>query len=124
VDIYQVLHKSVTYDHRIFGAALPVRSAVLKKDTGGLVVKWVTIGESPLLYVFVSFCFDVQFGAIPNVAQVLLFLLLSTQVDALQTNQNLLHLSLPTSISTKDAAALWTLRLRVWNCVYTQRVDF
>jgi hypothetical protein len=26
---------------------------VLKRDTGGLVVKWVTIGESPLLYVFI-----------------------------------------------------------------------
>ncbi|KAH7359498.1 hypothetical protein BKA66DRAFT_427261, partial [Pyrenochaeta sp. MPI-SDFR-AT-0127] len=31
---------------------LPVRSAVLKQDTGGLVVRWVTTGESPLLYVF------------------------------------------------------------------------
>jgi hypothetical protein len=43
---------SSTYDHRISNLALPVRSAVLKRDTGGLVVKWVTIGESPLLYVF------------------------------------------------------------------------
>jgi hypothetical protein len=31
---------------------LPVRSAVLKQDTGGLVVRWVTTGEYPLLYVF------------------------------------------------------------------------
>ncbi|KAF2849448.1 hypothetical protein T440DRAFT_399083 [Plenodomus tracheiphilus IPT5] len=31
---------------------LPVRSAVLKQCTGGLVVRWVTTGESPLLYVF------------------------------------------------------------------------
>jgi hypothetical protein len=32
---------------------LPVRSALFKQRTGGLVVKWVTISESPLLYVFV-----------------------------------------------------------------------
>jgi len=31
---------------------LPVRSAVLKQDTGGLVVKSVTISEYPLFYVF------------------------------------------------------------------------
>lgn len=43
---------SFTYDHRILTSALPVRSAVLKQDTGGLVVRWVTTGESPLLYVF------------------------------------------------------------------------
>ena len=41
-----------TYDHRILNPALPVRSAVLKQDTGGLVVRWVTTGEYPLLYVF------------------------------------------------------------------------
>jgi hypothetical protein len=33
--------------------ALPVRSAVLKPVNGGLVVRWVTTGESPLLYVFI-----------------------------------------------------------------------
>ncbi len=43
-----------TYDHRILNIALPVRSAVLKQDTGGLVVRWVTTSESPLLYVFCS----------------------------------------------------------------------
>jgi len=31
---------------------LPVCSALFKHDTGGLVVKWVTISESLLLYVF------------------------------------------------------------------------
>jgi hypothetical protein len=31
---------------------LPVRSAIFKQDTGGLVVRWVTTGEYPLLYVF------------------------------------------------------------------------
>jgi hypothetical protein len=31
---------------------LPVRSALFKHDTGGLVVKWVTISESLLLHVF------------------------------------------------------------------------
>jgi hypothetical protein len=33
---------------------LPVRLALFKQDTGGLVVRWVTTSESPLLYVFVS----------------------------------------------------------------------
>jgi hypothetical protein len=42
-----------TYDHRILKIELPVRSAVLKQDTGGLVVRWVTTSEYPLLYVFV-----------------------------------------------------------------------
>ncbi|KAF1936412.1 hypothetical protein EJ02DRAFT_459556 [Clathrospora elynae] len=32
--------------------ALPVRSAVLKQCTGGLVVRWVATSESPLFYVF------------------------------------------------------------------------
>ena len=31
---------------------LPVRSAIYKQCTGGLVVRWVTTSESPLLYVF------------------------------------------------------------------------
>jgi hypothetical protein len=31
---------------------LPVRSAIFKQDTGGLVIRWVTTGEYPLLYVF------------------------------------------------------------------------
>jgi hypothetical protein len=35
---------------------LPVRSAIFKQDTGGLVVRWVTTGEYPLLYVFEVFC--------------------------------------------------------------------
>ncbi|KAF1936157.1 hypothetical protein EJ02DRAFT_359757, partial [Clathrospora elynae] len=43
-----------TYDHRTLKIELPVRSAVLKQCTGGLVVRWVTTSESPLLYVF--FC--------------------------------------------------------------------
>jgi hypothetical protein len=41
-----------TYDHRILKTRLPVRSALFKQDTGGLVVRWVTTSESPLLYVF------------------------------------------------------------------------
>jgi hypothetical protein len=47
--------KTVTYDHRILKIELPVRSAVLKQYTGGLVVRWVTTGEYPLLYVFEYF---------------------------------------------------------------------
>jgi hypothetical protein len=34
---------------------LPVRSALFKQRTGGLVVRWVTTSEYPLLYVFVDF---------------------------------------------------------------------
>jgi hypothetical protein len=34
---------------------LPVRSADIKHCTGGLVVRWVTTSESPLLYVFAGF---------------------------------------------------------------------
>jgi hypothetical protein len=45
---------SFTYDHRTMKTELPVRSAVLKHCTGGLVVRWVTTSESPLLYVFAS----------------------------------------------------------------------
>ncbi|KAF2705192.1 hypothetical protein K504DRAFT_334526, partial [Pleomassaria siparia CBS 279.74] len=41
---------SSTYDHRTMKTGLPVRSALHKHRTGGLVVKWVTIGESLLLY--------------------------------------------------------------------------
>ncbi|KAH4060128.1 hypothetical protein HBI37_193000 [Parastagonospora nodorum] len=44
-----------TYDHRTMKTRLPVRSAIYKHRTGGLVVKWVTISESPLLYVFTFF---------------------------------------------------------------------
>jgi hypothetical protein len=33
---------------------LPVRSALFKQRTGGLVVRWVTTSEYPLLNVFVS----------------------------------------------------------------------
>ncbi|KAF2704316.1 hypothetical protein K504DRAFT_507324 [Pleomassaria siparia CBS 279.74] len=40
---------SFTYDHRTMKTGLPVRSALHKHRTGGLVVKWVTIGESLLL---------------------------------------------------------------------------
>ncbi|KAH6078900.1 hypothetical protein HBI65_221580 [Parastagonospora nodorum] len=46
---------SFTYDHRALNTRLPVRSAIFKQRTGGLVVRWVTTGESPLLYVFVFF---------------------------------------------------------------------
>jgi hypothetical protein len=50
----RILRQSLifTYDHRTLKIELPVRSAVLKQCTGGLVVRWVTTGEYPLLYVF------------------------------------------------------------------------
>ena len=46
---------SSTYDHRTLKTRLPVRSAIYKQCTGGLVVRWVTTSESPLLYVFAFF---------------------------------------------------------------------
>jgi hypothetical protein len=49
--------KSDTYDHRKLKAGIPVRSSLHKQFTGGLVVRWVTTGESPLLYVFVFLVF-------------------------------------------------------------------
>jgi hypothetical protein len=50
-----------TYDHRTLNPALPVCSAILKQCTGGLVARWVTTSESPLLYVFVLSCAIVLF---------------------------------------------------------------
>ncbi|KAF2623570.1 hypothetical protein BU25DRAFT_176775 [Macroventuria anomochaeta] len=43
---------SSTYDHRTLKTRLPVRSALFKQRTGGLVVRWVTTSEYLLLYVF------------------------------------------------------------------------
>jgi hypothetical protein len=54
------MNSSSTYDHRFKKIALPVRSAVLKLVTGGLVVRWVTTGEYPLLYVFVGLIFSLD----------------------------------------------------------------
>ncbi|EMD97713.1 hypothetical protein COCHEDRAFT_1083198, partial [Bipolaris maydis C5] len=47
-----------TYDQSFLRASLPVRSAVIKQENGGLVVRWVTTSESPLSYVFIfaNFC--------------------------------------------------------------------
>jgi hypothetical protein len=63
----KILVHSFTYDHRTLKIELPVRSAVLKQCTGGLVVRWVTTGEYPLLYVFVfasvdDGCRDISFS--------------------------------------------------------------
>jgi hypothetical protein len=53
---------SFTYDHRTLKIRLPVRSAIYKQCTGGLVVRWVTTSESPLLYVFGFFPSSFFFG--------------------------------------------------------------
>ena len=53
--IFTQFGNTFTYDHRTLRTELPVRSAVLKQGTGGLVVRWVTTSESPLLYVFANF---------------------------------------------------------------------
>lgn len=50
-------HGPSTYGHRSERTEDPVRSPVLKLRTGGLVVEWVTISESPLLYVFAGVSF-------------------------------------------------------------------
>jgi hypothetical protein len=42
-----------TFDHRMLKTRLPVRSALFKQHTGGLVVRWVTTSEYPLLNVFI-----------------------------------------------------------------------
>jgi hypothetical protein len=49
---FRFLRLSSTYDHRTLKTRLPVRSALFKQRTGGLVVRWVTTSEYPLLYVF------------------------------------------------------------------------
>ena len=49
--IFKRIPLSCTYDHRTLKIRLPVRSAIYKQCTGGLVVRWVTTSESPLLYV-------------------------------------------------------------------------
>jgi hypothetical protein len=48
---------SSTFDHRTLRTRLPVRSALFKQRTGGLVVRWVTTSEYPLLNVFEIFLF-------------------------------------------------------------------
>jgi hypothetical protein len=50
----QISDLSSTFDHRTLRTRLPVRSALFKQRTGGLVVRWVTTSEYPLLNVFVS----------------------------------------------------------------------
>jgi hypothetical protein len=47
--------RRIPYSHRTLRTRLPVRSALFKQRTGGLVVRWVTTSEYPLLYVFCSF---------------------------------------------------------------------
>ena len=50
--INQFRRKTSTYDHRLRRIGHPVRSAIHKPQIGRLVVKWVTISEYLLLYVF------------------------------------------------------------------------
>ena len=44
---------------------LPIRSAIYKHCTGGLVPRWVTTRESPLLYVFGKMFFLVRTAHVP-----------------------------------------------------------
>ena len=49
-----------TYGHRRQRTEDPVRSPILKLSTGGLVLRWVTTWEYPLLYVLPCFCCRVE----------------------------------------------------------------
>ena len=57
-----VLVSTSTYDHRTLKTRLPVRSALFKQRTGGLVVRWVTTSEYPLLYVFDFFFLSCRYS--------------------------------------------------------------
>ena len=46
---------SVTYDHRLQKTRDPVRSPRFKLMIGGVVLRWETTGEYPLLYVYFLF---------------------------------------------------------------------
>jgi hypothetical protein len=70
---------SFTYDHRIMRTRLPVRSALFKHNTGGLVVKWVTISESLLLYVFDIFGGHGRSSLVSS--HLFVFLFVSIQID-------------------------------------------
>ena len=55
VDLHiRTLLLTSTYDHTSSIIVDPVRSRILKPRRGGLVLRWVTTGEYPLLYVL--FC--------------------------------------------------------------------
>ena len=54
--MYSARRPSGTYDHRSQRTEDPVRSPELKLRTGGLVVRWVTTCEYPLLYVLPFSC--------------------------------------------------------------------
>ncbi|XP_014553069.1 hypothetical protein COCVIDRAFT_108635, partial [Bipolaris victoriae FI3] len=55
---------SATYGHRFKKFSHPVRSGLYKLEIGGLVVRWVTTGESPLSYVFALASFFAQFAQV------------------------------------------------------------
>ena len=61
--INKFMRSTVTYDHRLRRIGHPVRSAIHKPQIGRLVVKWVTISEYLLLYVF---CFSIIFAIFCN----------------------------------------------------------
>jgi hypothetical protein len=86
---------------------LPVRSALFKQRTGGLVVRWVTTSEYPLLYVFVLFFFS-QFSAF-------FFFMQLARTKAL-----LAHLDIASC--TVSTLAELLVRLSNCTCVYTSRL--
>ncbi|TLS20985.1 uncharacterized protein PpBr36_10842, partial [Pyricularia pennisetigena] len=45
-----------TYDHTHWNTRDPVRSPLVKPVRAELVLRWVTTGESSVLYVFLRFC--------------------------------------------------------------------
>ena len=64
--IFDSITQFSTYDHSTMRIRLPVRSAIYKHCTGGLVPRWVTTRESPLLYVFRKIFFLPRIGGAPN----------------------------------------------------------
>ena len=52
--------KSITYDHTSKKTRDPVRSPIDKLERAGSVLRWVTTGESPVLYVFFFFFFALR----------------------------------------------------------------
>jgi hypothetical protein len=54
IKLLQTVHLGVAVASEQETTRLPVRSALFKQRTGGLVVRWVTTSESPLLNVFVD----------------------------------------------------------------------
>ena len=59
--MYHISQTTGTYDHNLMKTGHPVRSGIHKHKSAGLVLKSVTIWESPVLYVFDFFGTEILF---------------------------------------------------------------